>query len=371
MNMYLYGYGPEATRRYILVDTGVTFPEAEGTPGVDLIMADPAFIAERADRLDGIFITHAHEDHVGALGHLWPRLKAPVYARRFTAEHARRKLEDAGQNPDVVQVVPAFPETVEAGPFRVAFVPVAHSIPEASALLIETAAGRLLHTGDLKTDATPLIGEPHDPDLLKAAAGDGLQALICDSTNVFSPNPGRSEATLVEPITELVRASKGIVAATTFASNVARVGTLARAGVAAGRAVVVLGRSMNRMLEVAKKTDVLGDFPEISDQSALEHTPSDHLMVIVTGSQGEPRAMSAQLARGSHGKLELGQGDTFLFSSKTIPGNEVGVAEIQNQFAARGVRVVDGEDGTYHVSGHANRPDLESLHRLHDHPRVE
>ncbi|MEM9013373.1 MAG: ribonuclease J [Pseudomonadota bacterium] len=364
MNMYAYGYGTDEDRRYILVDVGVTFPDMESTPGVDLIMADPGFIADQADRLEAIFITHAHEDHVGALPHLWPRLKAPVYARRFTAEIARMKLDQAGLDPEIVNLAPPWPEQIAAGPFRVGFLPIAHSIPEASSLVIDSPAGRLLHTGDYKADTTPLVGEPYAPELIQQVAAGGIQALVCDSTNVFAPHPGRSEADLAGPITELVRKASGMVVATTFASNIARVRTLAQAGEAAGRAIVVMGRAMLRMLDAARRADVLPDFPTLAGIEDLERIPGDHLMVIVTGSQGERRAMSAQLARGAHGRLEIGEGDTFLFSSKTIPGNEVAVAAVENQLTARGVRVFDGEDGRYHVSGHANRPDLEALHKL-------
>ncbi len=363
MNMYLYGYGPVGRQRFLMVDVGVTFPNMDGSPGVDLIMADPAFIAERLDRLDGIVITHAHEDHVGALGILYERLKAPVYARHFTAEIARQKLEKAGRDTDVVREVKPWPATVEIGPFTVGFVPVSHSIPESSSLVIDTPAGRIVHTGDLKLDPTPLVGEPWQPEVFEAIGRDGVKALVCDSTNVFTDRPGRSEGDIGVAIGELIRGAKGAVAATTFASNVARVRTLATAAHEAGRSVVLLGRAMNAMLQTAVATGVLKDFPPTVDPREANDIPRNRLFILSTGSQGERRAATAQLAQGSYLGLSLKEGDTFLFSSKTIPGNEVSVGRIQNDFSRLGVHVVDDEGGRYHVSGHANRPDLAEVHR--------
>ncbi|MFT3972714.1 MAG: ribonuclease J [Amaricoccus sp.] len=364
MNMYLYGYGPEGAERFILIDMGVTFPTMEATPGVDLIMADPAWIQARADRLDGIFITHGHEDHVGALGLLWHRLRAPVYARRFTAALAKGKMERAHQPTDAVRQVDAWPHQVHAGPFRVGFLPIAHSIPESSALVIDTPAGRILHTGDFKADPTPLVGEPFDPAAFRAIGEAGVKVMACDSTNVFSPNAGRSEASLIEPLNALMRDAEGLVVATTFASNVARLRTLAEAGRQAGRQVVVLGRAMNTMLKTAHAAEVLDHFPEILDPLDIDTVSRRDLLVLATGSQGERRAATAQLAQGRYMGLELKPGDTYLFSSRTIPGNEVPVARILNQLSEKGVNVVDESDGLYHVSGHANRPDLAALHEL-------
>lgn len=366
MNCYVYGYGPEGKERLIVVDLGVTFPDMDTTPGVDLIMADVAWLAERADRIEAIFITHAHEDHVGALGLLWPELKAQVFCRRFTGLLAAMKLEDRGLQPNVVSVVEPRPHVVEAGPFRVQFVPVSHSIPESSALIIDTPAGRIVHTGDFKLDGAPVVGEAFNPEEWHRIAreGDGVHALMCDSTNIFSPHPGRSESTLAAPLTTLVANSTGMVVATTFASNVARLKTLADAGRAAGRSVCLLGRAMKRMVTAGVESGVLTDFPStVSPEQALD-IGRENLMLIVTGSQGERRAASAQLARGKYLGLKLQEGDTFLFSSKTIPGNERGVIRIMNAFSEMGVDVVDDHDGLYHVSGHANRPDLEGVHDL-------
>lgn len=364
MNMYLYGYGPEHHERYILVDAGVTFPNMDSTPGVDLIMADPEYIVERADRLDGIIITHAHEDHVGAIGHLFPRLQAPIYARRFTAAIARGKMERAGQDPEMVKEVGVWPDQVEIGAFKVGFLPISHSIPEASALVIDSDAGRVIHTGDFKTDPTPLVGEPFDPNLIESVSKDGVKALVCDSTNVFSKSAGRSEATIAPDINKLMAEAKGMVVATTFASNVARLKTLAQAAVDQGRSVVVVGRAMSTMIQTSMAAGVLTDFPPIVDLEDSDDIPRNQMLVLATGSQGERRAATAGLARGKYRGMELQKGDTYLFSSKTIPGNERSVAVILNQLAERGVHVVDDSDGHYHVSGHANRPDLKVMHDL-------
>lgn len=366
MNAYVYGYGAPGKERLILVDLGVTFPDMDTTPGVDLIHADISWLQERADRLEAIFVTHAHEDHVGAVAHCYEALGAPVYARAFTANIARRKMEEHGHPEDAVHTASAWPETITVGPFQVGFLPVSHSIPESAALVIDTPAGRVVHSGDFKLDANPVVGEPFDPDLWADVAKSGVKALVCDSTNVFSTHPGRSESEVGPEITKLVENADGMVVATTFASNVARVKTLAEAGHRAGRSVVLLGRAMRRMIEAATETGILSDFPKVISAEEAVDLPRQNLMLIVTGSQGERRAASAQLARGKYRGIELKEGDLFLFSSKTIPGNERGVIFIMNQLSEKGVDVVDDSSGLYHVSGHANRPDLEKVHALTD-----
>ncbi len=364
MNAYVYGYGKPGQERLILVDLGVTFPDMDGTPGVDLILPDIAWLKERRHQLEAIFITHAHEDHVGAVGHFWEELGAPIYARAFTAHIARLKMEDAGQSPETVRTVSPWPETVEAGPFKVGFVPISHSIPESSGLVIDTPKGRLVHSGDFKIDETPVVGEAFDRTLWEEIGKSGVKALICDSTNVFSGHEGRSEVTVGPEIETLLRDATGMVVATTFASNVARVKTLAEAAVRAGRSVCLLGRAMRRMIEASIKTGVLADFPTVVSPEEATQIPRENLMLIVTGSQGERRAASAQLARGKFQGLTMAEGDMFLFSSKTIPGNERGVIQIMNAFSEQGVDVIDDSSGKYHVSGHANRPDLETMHSL-------
>ena len=365
MNAYIYGYGLPGKERLILVDLGVAFPDMDGSPGVDLIMADISWLSDKLDRLEAIFITHAHEDHIGALPHLWPALRKPVYARKFTATIGRLKFEEAGLPKDAITTVECRPHTIEAGPFKVQFVPVAHSIPESAALVIDTPAGRIFHTGDFKRDATPIVGEGWDDAVMEAIAAERpIKALMCDSTNVFSTHEGRSESTLKDPIAELIKGSSGMVVATTFASNVARLQTLAEAGRMADRSVCLLGRAMKKMVSAAEESGVLKNFPRtITPEEALE-VPRKNLMLIVTGSQGERRAASAQLSRGKYLGIEMKEGDTFLFSSKIIPGNERGVYSIVNALSEMGVQIVDDSNGKYHVSGHANRPDLEHVHRL-------
>ena len=364
MNAYVYGYGPKGRERLILVDLGVAFPDMDSSPGVDLILPDISWLVQRLDRLEAIFITHAHEDHIGALAHLWPLLKKPVYARKFTAAIGRLKFEEAGLPLDTIRTVEARPVSVTAGPFTVQFVPVSHSIPESAALVIDTPAGRIVHSGDFKLDPKPIVGEGWDDARMAGIVDEQpVKALMCDSTNVFSLHAGRSESTLAEPLAELIKGAGGMVVATTFASNVARLKTLAEAGRAAGRTVCLLGRAMKRMVAAAEQSGVLAAFPpNVTPEDALD-VPRKNLMLIVTGSQGERRAASAQLSRGKYLGLEMKAGDMFLFSSKCIPGNERDVLRIVNAYSEMGVDVVDDSNGKYHVSGHANRPDLEHVHR--------
>ncbi|NIZ13700.1 ribonuclease J [Phaeobacter sp. HF9A] len=364
MNAYVYGYGEPGKERLILVDLGVAFPDMDTTPGVDLIMPDISWLAARVDQLEGIFITHAPEDHIGAVAHLYTRLNVPVYARAFTANIARRKMEEQGHDPDRVVTISPWPEVTKLGPFSVSAVPISHSIPESGGLVIDSPAGRVVHTGDFKLDENPIVGEAFDPELWAEISKDGVKALVCDSTNVFSPHAGRSESELGDNITKLISEATGMVAATTFASNVARVKTLAEAGDRAGRSIVLLGRAMRRMIEASIETGVLTDFPKVLQPEEASEIPRENLMLITTGSQGERRAATAQLARGKFRGMELKEGDLFLFSSKTIPGNEKGVIWIINQFSEKGVDVVDDSSGLYHVSGHANGPDLERMHDI-------
>jgi ribonuclease J len=369
MNAYVYGYGEEGRERLILVDLGIAFPDMDTTPGVDVILPDVEWLAERADRLEGVFITHAHEDHVGGVGHLHRRLGRPtIHARRFTANHARRKLGERGADEAAVRVAQPFPEMIEAGPFRVGFLPVSHSIPESNALVIDTPAGRIVHSGDFKIDRTPVLGEPFDDALWAEAARPGVRALVCDSTNVFNRHENRSEAAVKPDVTTLIREARGMVVATTFASNVARLRTLAEAAQDAGRSTVLLGRAMRRMTEAAVEEGIMAPLPGVVPPEDGAQIPRENLLLLVTGSQGERRAASAQLSRGRYMGFELQEGDTFLFSSKTIPGNEREVARIMNALSEKGVDLVTGDDaeGLYHVSGHANRPDLERVHAIVD-----
>ncbi len=365
MNAYVYGYGKPGKERLILVDIGVTFPDMDGTPGVNLIVPDIAWLEQNKHRLEAIFITHAHEDHVGGIGYLYKRLGGvPVYARAFTAHHARRKMLETGNAEEDIITASAYPEFIQAGPFNISFFPVAHSIPESSGMVIDTPAGRVVHTGDFKLDETPVLGEPFDENMWREIAKDGVKALVCDSTNVFSLKAGGSEIAVAPEITKLVSEAKGMVVATTFASNVARLKSLADAGLAAGRSICLLGRAMQRMVAAGEATGVIGKFPPTIPVEDARDLPRENLMLIVTGSQGERRAASAQLANGKYLGMQMKEGDLFLFSSKTIPGNEKGVIRIMNAYSEMGVDVVDDTAGIYHVSGHANQPDILRAHEI-------
>ena len=364
MNMYAYGHGPRDRERFVIVDAGVMFPDMETTPGVDLIIPEFSWLCERRDRVDALFLTHAHEDHIGAVPFVLEELNVPVFARRFTAELTRRKLAEFGIDPGRIREVGATPEQVEAGPFSVEFVPVSHSVPESSSLLLEAGGHRIIHTGDLRLDRDPVIGPPFDSALWSRLAKPGVRALVCDSTNIFSRHEGHPEGSVGPAFAELLAETEGAMAATTFASNLARLKQLAEAAHACGRSVVLLGRAMVRMVEVGRATGVLDGFPSTVSPEEAVRLPRNRLLLLTTGSQGEPRSATAQLARGRFRGLELIAGDTLLYSSKTIPGNERSVALVMNRYAAKGVTVIDESAGHYHVSGHANRPDLAELYRL-------
>ncbi|MCY4306441.1 MAG: ribonuclease J [Aestuariivita sp.] len=369
MNAYVYGYGEPDNERLILVDLGVAFPNMETTPGIELIFPDMTWLEKRAERLEAIFITHGHEDHVGGIPHYYGDLSAPIFARPFTSRIISRKLSEYGHSIENVQTVLPWPKQIEAGPFKVSFLPVSHSIPESSSLVINTPVGRIIHTGDLKIDLNPVVGDIFDNANWRRVASKGVHALVCDSTNVFSNRFGRSESELISEIESLISRSNNLFVATTFASNIARIKTLACAGKRVGRSICLLGRAMKQMIETAIDTDVLRDFPEVIRPEDAHNIPRENLMLLVTGSQGERRAASAQLARGKYMGFELKKGDVFLFSSKTIPGNERGVLRVINQLSEKGVDVIDDSSGLYHVSGHANRSDLEKLHKLVD-PKI-
>ncbi|MEM6696617.1 MAG: ribonuclease J, partial [Pseudomonadota bacterium] len=279
MNAYLYGIGPEERERFILVDLGVTFPDMDTTPGVDLILPDLSWLEARVDRLEAIFLTHGHEDHIGAVARLYGRLNVPIYARPFTAHLVRLKLEDAGLDTGIVRPVSPWPEAVKVGPFTVGFAPMSHSIPESAGLVIDTPHGRVVHTGDFKLDQSPGVGEPFDESAWAEIAAPGVQALICDSTNVFSLHPGRSEAEIGPKIRDLILSAKGMVAATTFASNLARLRTLALAGQEAGRSVCILGRAMRRMITAGLDTGILAEFPPLVSPEDATEIPRQNLLL--------------------------------------------------------------------------------------------
>ncbi|MEZ5826118.1 MAG: ribonuclease J [Geminicoccaceae bacterium] len=358
MNVYLYGIDDQ----WIMVDFGLTFAD-DRLPGADLVLPDLTFIEERKDKLLGIIITHAHEDHIGAVPYLWSKLGAPIYCTRFPAAVLRRKLVENG-----VQQASAIRETVpgepfDLGPFHCCLLHVTHSIPDANALAIDTEFGRVLHSGDWKLDPAPMVGEKTDTDRLENFGKDGVLALVADSTNVMSPGTSGSEAEVRDSLKALIKEQKGCVVLTTFASNIARLETAMFAGHEAGRSVVVVGRSMHRMLDAAKEAGFLADMPPVLDERDATQMPRDKLMYLVTGSQGEPRAALMRIAFGNHPRIKLEPGDTAIFSSKIIPGNERTLYNLHNQLVERGVEVITEEDHFVHVSGHPCRDEMEQMYR--------
>ncbi|MHC5653520.1 ribonuclease J [Stappia sp.] len=363
MNMALYGYGPARNRRWIMVDCGVTFAGPD-LPGVDVIVPDIRFIEERRDRLDGIFITHAHEDHYGAILQLWPRLEAPIFMTPFTAGMLSSKASGEAGAPDIPVTVVKQGERIKAGPFDVEMVAMSHSIPEPCALAIRTPAGTVVHSGDWKMDATPGIGQPIDTARLAEIGEEGVLALVCDSTNAVREGVSPSEADVSAGMIEAIRNAKKRVAVATFASNVARIRSIALAAKACERDVVVMGRSMHRVIEVAGELGYLDDVPPFLTEDAYGFLPPERCLLLLTGSQGEARAALARIASGDHRNVALSKGDTVVFSSRTIPGNEKAVNAIVNQLSEADVTVITDKDGLVHVSGHPRRGELVQLYDL-------
>ena len=358
MNVNLYG----CQGRWIMVDLGMTFSGAE-YPGVDLVFADLEFIEERLDQLEAIVLTHAHEDHIGAVPYFAADLGVPIYATPFTMELVRRKLEEAGVLGEVeLHTIADDHGSFEVGPFEVTYIPLAHSIAEGNALLIETPHGRVFHTGDWKLDDDPIIGEPATDEELTQFGDEGILALVCDSTNVFNPAPSGSEGAVHKGLLEEVQKHAGKrVLVTTFASNVARLQTLGDVARETGRQLCVAGRSLDRIIEVAQENGYLADFPEPVDFDTAMSLPRGELLILATGGQGEPRAALARIAEENH-PLELVSGDVVLFSSRQIPGNELSIGAVQNRLAAKGVTMVTDRQSLIHVSGHPGRPELEALY---------
>ncbi len=362
MNMYIYGYGSPGKERLIMIDIGVTFPQMESSPGVELIMPDTKFIEENIEKLEGIFITHAHEDHIGALGYLIEKVNVSIFCLNFTSSIALKKIEKQGFGNSNINIIKGYQKKINLGPFSVEFIEVPHSIPEASAILIETPKGKILHTGDLKLDKEPVLGNPFNEKIFREIGNEGLLALVCDSTNIFNDNFGRSETSLIKNLDILMKKTEGVLVATTFASNIARLITLANVAKENGRSLLVLGRAMITMINNAKSCGLLKKFPPILSIEDSREVSRRNLLILATGSQGEYRAASAQLSRDKYMGIELQKGDVFLFSSKTIPGNEIAVNKIINNLVSKGIEVIDENEGKYHVSGHANNPDLSILH---------
>lgn len=357
MNVNLYG----TQGKWLMVDCGITFGTPE-YPGVDVILPDLQFIEERLDDLLGIVLTHGHEDHIGALPYLAGDLGVPLYATPFTAGLIRGKLEEEGIEDRVELNIVDDEQPFQIGPFGLRYVPLAHSIPEGNAVLIETPYGRIFHTGDWKLDDAPALGGSSTAEELSAIGDEGVLALVCDSTNVFNPEASGSEAEVREGIDEVIRSAKGRVLVTTFASNAARLQTLGQAAIDTGRQLCVAGRSLDRILRVAKQTGYLRDFPDTIDFDTAMTLPPSRVLIVATGGQGEPRAALARIADGTHA-LKLSQGDRVVFSSRQIPGNEIAIGRIMNVLADAGVEMITDRQAFVHVSGHPGRPELAAMYK--------
>lgn len=357
MNVNLYG----CRGKWIMVDCGLTFGDHD-YPGIDLVLPDLEFIERRREELSAIVITHGHEDHIGALPYLAHDLKVPIYASPFAAGLISGKLEEEGLLGQVPLRIVDRGGSLDLGPFQVTYVPLAHSIPEANALLIETPHGRIFHTGDWKIDTTPVIGEPTNAAALERIGDEGVLALVCDSTNTFNDTAAGSEVDVYAGLLKTVAEARGRVVVTTFASNAARLDTIGRVAVETRRQVAVAGRSLDRIIRVAKSCGYLRDFPETVRFDEAMRLPRSEVLVIATGGQGEPRAALGRIAAGNH-EIKLGVGDTVIFSSRQIPGNEVAVGRIMNALSELGVVTVTERQAHVHVSGHPGRPELAAMYR--------
>jgi ribonuclease J len=361
MNLGLYGFGPGRAKTWLMVDCGLSFAGPEQA-GIDIILPDPRFIEKMRADLAGIVITHAHEDHIGAVADLWPRLKAPVYATRFAAGLLETKKLSEPNAPRIELRTVAQGARIEIGPFSVEFVPVAHSIPESCALAIRTPLGTILHSGDWKLDAEPGIGQPTDEARLRAIGAEGVLALVCDSTNILREGVSPSEAEVAATLGEIIRHATSRVLVTTFASNVARLRAVALAAQAAGRHVVLIGRAMERVAIVARECGYLDGVAPFLSGEALNDLPREKVVILATGSQGEPRAAVARISEDEHPLVKLAPGDMVIFSSRTIPGNEREVGRIINNLVRQGIEVVTDRTALIHASGHPRRGEVAQVY---------
>ncbi|NHN83918.1 RNase J family beta-CASP ribonuclease [Acetobacter musti] len=359
MNLNLY----RLDDTWLAIDCGIGF-SGNDTPEAEILTPDPTFIMERREKLAGLVITHAHEDHIGAVAHLWTRLQCPVYATPFASVVLRRKLGEARLDQKVKIHTIRCGGRFNVGPFDIEFIPVTHSVPEAQALAIRTAHGLIVHTGDWKLDPTPLVGPPTDIERLREIGDEGVLALVGDSTNVMTQGPSRSEAEVREGMTALIGSLKGRIAVTCFASNVARVETIAMAAQAAGRTVVLVGRSLRNLDVAARECGYLsGVLPFLAEQE-VNDLPDDQVVMIITGSQGEPRSALSRIASDVHPNVALGEGDTVIYSSRMIPGNERAIMQVQDNLTRRGVTVLTDRDAMVHCSGHATGDDVRTMYDL-------
>jgi ribonuclease J len=362
MNFNCYGYGPPDDRKWIIVDVGVTFGD-QTTPGVDIILPDPEFIEQHADDILGIILTHAHEDHIGAMGWLWPRLRAPIYATPFTAFLLREKMRERGclEDADITEI--PLSGSVTLGPFEATLITLTHSIPEPNGLSIKTPLGVVLHTGDWKIDPDPLLGDVTDAAAIRKLGDEGVLAMVCDSTNVFVDGVAGSEAEVRVKLGALIGSLKGKIAVACFASNVARMDTVIRAAQDQGRHVCLVGRSMFRMAAAASSVGFFKNMKPFVNDADAKRIDDNQILYLCTGSQGEARAALSRIAEGTHPHVRLGQGDHCIFSSRVIPGNDVPIRNLQNKLADRGVRLYTERDHPgIHVSGHPCRDELKEMY---------
>ena len=359
MNLNLYRCGG----KWLAVDCGMGFGGSEN-PEVDIMVPDPSFIAERRDQLVGLVITHAHEDHIGAVAWLWPQLRCPIYATPFAASVLRRKLGEARLLQDVKITVIQPGARFRLAPFDLQFIRMAHSIPESQALAIRTPAGLVLHTGDWKLDDEPLVGPPTDEAALRALGDEGVLAMVCDSTNAMVDGRSGSEGAVRRTLTDLIASLRGRIAVTCFASNVARVESITLAARAAGRSVAIVGRSLRNLDASARECGYLKGLPPFLGEDDVADIPDDRLLMLITGSQGEPRSALARVAMDTHPRVELGEDDTVIFSSRVIPGNERAIGTVQDNLVRRGVNLLTDGDYHLHVSGHPARDELKRMYEL-------
>ena len=357
MNMSLYGFDGS----WLLVDCGVTFGD-DLTPGIEVIVPDPHFISKNAEDLVGIVITHAHEDHLGALPYLWRHLNCPIYLTSFAAGLLRRKLTETGLA-DAVQIIEiSLGGRVSLGPFEVSFIPVAHSVPETQAIAIKTDLGTVLHASDWKIDSEPLVGPKTDETVFRKFRESNLLALMCDSTNIFVDGRAGSEGPLRQSIIEVIAGCEERVAVAFFASNVARMETCIQAALKTNRRVALVGRSLLRIFEIAKECGYLSEYPDIIDQKDIAYLPRNEVLMLVTGSQGEPKAALSRIAENQHPDISFSEGDTVIFSSREIPGNERSIGRLKNQLARQKLRIIEEGDALVHVSGHPAREEIKELY---------
>ncbi len=362
MNAYLYGIGPPDNREWLIVDLGITFPEGEDDPGVDVILPDVRFLETQKSQIAGLVITHAHEDHIGAVLELWPRLQCPVYVTPFTAGMLKSKMADYGRGRDMPMKVVPLDSRFKAGSFDIELVSVAHSVPETSGVVLRTPLGTVYHTADWKIDATPYIGQPAEPARLAALGDEGVLALVCDSTNAMREGESPSETEVAASLAQIVAKAPFRVVVTTFSSNVARIKACYEAARASGRKLVVAGRALHRVIQVAIETGYLPKDFTWSDQQQFKYMKREEVVLLCTGSQGEPRAAMAKIAEFEHPEVSLDKGDLVLFSSRAIPGNEKGIGHIQNALVRMGCHILTDSDALIHVTGHPRRGELKQMY---------